>query len=78
MIFTCKEQRITACFYPTICTILARKGREIGVGMHSDGSPRAQPRDATCKDTRCKGHKQAMPTALQDADNAVSTIAFVS
>ena len=78
MIFTYKEQRITAWFYPAICTILARKGKEIERKKHSDCSQRAQLRDATCKDVLGKRYGQVVPTALQDADNAVSTIAFVS
>ena len=78
MIFTYKEQRITAWFYPAICTILARKGKEIERKKHSDCSQRAQLRDATFKNTRCKRHEQAAQIVLQDADNAVSTIAFAS
>ena len=60
MIFTYKEQRITACFYPAICTILARKGKEIERKKHSDCSQRVQLRDATFKDVLGKGHGQVV------------------
>ena len=60
MIFTCKEQRITACFYPAICTILARKGKEIERKKHSDCSQRVQPRGATFKGTTYKRHGQVV------------------
>ena len=60
MIFTYKEQRITAWFYPAICTILARKGKEIERKKHSDCSQRVQPRGAIFKDVIGKGHGQAM------------------
>ncbi|WP_315357545.1 hypothetical protein, partial [Segatella oulorum] len=48
----------TACFYPAICTILARKGKEIERKKHSDCSQRVQPRGATFKGTPCKGYEQ--------------------
>lgn len=46
--------------------------------MHSDGSLRAQPRDAIFKDVLGKKHGQVAQIVLQDAGNAVSTIAFAS